>query len=132
MIKVSVIVPVYNTSEYLDKCITSLINQTLKDIEIIIVNDGSIDDSQKKIELWQKKDKRIKLYNKENGGQASARNLGLSVANGEYIAFLDSDDYVADEMYYLLYQEAKNNDFDIVLLKNFTFIRLEIWKTFIL
>lgn len=115
MIKVSIIVPVYNTSKYLDKCISSLINQTLKDIEIIIVNDGSIDDSQKKIELWQKKDKRIKLYNKENGGQASARNLGLSVAKGEYIAFLDSDDYVADEMYYLLYQEAKNNDFDIVL-----------------
>ena len=85
MIKVSIIVPVYNTSKYLDKCITSLINQTLKDIEIIIVNDGSIDDSQKKIELWQKKDKRIKLYNKENGGQASARNLGLSVAKGEYI-----------------------------------------------
>lgn len=115
MIKVSVIVPVYNTSEYLDKCITSLINQTLKDIEIIIVNDGSIDDSQKKIELWQKKDKRIKLYNKENGGQASARNLGLSVANGEYIAFLDSDDYVSNEMYYLLYQEAKKDNLDMVI-----------------
>ena len=103
MIKVSIIVPVYNTSKYLDKCITSLINQTLKDIEIIIVNDGSIDDSQKKIELWQKKDKRIKLYNKENGGQASARNLGLSVANGEYIAFLDSDDYVTNDMYDIMY-----------------------------
>ena len=115
MIKVSVIVPVYNTSKYLDKCINSLVNQTLEDIEIIIINDGSTDDSKKKIELWEKKDKRIKLYNKENGGQASARNLGLSVATGEYIAFLDSDDYVSNEMYNLLYQEAKKDDFDIIL-----------------
>ena len=113
MAKVSVIVPVYNTEQYLEKCLDSLVNQTLEDIEIIIINDGSTDDSKKKIELWEKKDKRIKLYNKENGGQASARNLGLSVATGEYIAFLDSDDYVSNEMYNLLYQEAKKDDFDI-------------------
>lgn len=115
MTKVSIIVPIYNTSEYLDKCITSLTNQTLTDIEIIMVNDGSTDNSKKIVESWQKKDKRIKLYNKENGGQASARNLGLSVAKGEYIAFVDSDDYISEDMYQKLYQEAKTNNVDIVL-----------------
>jgi len=114
MIKVSIIVPVYNTSKYLDKCLDSLTKQTLKDIEIIIVNDGSTDDSQEKLEKWAKKDKRIKLYNKENGGQASARNLGLDVASGEYIAFVDSDDYVSYEMYKTLYNSTTNK-VDIVL-----------------
>ena len=99
MNKVSVIIPVYNTSKYLDKCIDSLVNQTLDDIEFIMVNDGSTDNSKEIIEKWVKKDKRIKLYNKENGGQASARNLGLTKAEGEYIAFLDSDDYISYDMY---------------------------------
>ena len=115
MNKVSVIIPVYNTSKYLDKCIDSLVNQTLDDIEFIMVNDGSTDNSKEIIEKWVKKDKRIKLYNKENGGQASARNLGLTKAEGEYIAFLDSDDYISYDMYETLYNEANKYDLDIVL-----------------
>lgn len=115
MIKVSVIIPVYNTSKYLDKCLNSLINQTLKDIEFIFVNDGSTDNSCEIIKKWMKKDKRIILLNKENGGQASARNLGLKKSRGEYIAFLDSDDYVDYNMYDIMYQEAVKNDLDIVL-----------------
>lgn len=114
MIKVSIIVPVYNTSKYLDKCLDSLTKQTLKDIEIIVVNDGSTDNSKDIIESWAKKDKRIKSYNKENGGQASARNLGLDVAMGEYIAFVDSDDYVDYNMYKILYNSTDNKT-DIVL-----------------
>ena len=115
MKKVSVIVPVYNTSNYLEKCITSLLNQTLQDIEIIMVNDGSLDNSREIIEEFQKKDNRILLFNKENGGQASARNLGLSKATGEYVAFLDSDDYISPVMYEQLYNKAKSMDYDIVL-----------------
>lgn len=115
MKKVSVIVPVYNTSNYLEKCITSLLNQTLQDIEIIMVNDGSLDNSREIIEEFQKKDNRILLFNKENGGQASARNLGLSKATGEYVVFLDSDDYISPVMYEQLYNKAKSMDYDIVL-----------------
>jgi len=115
MIKISIIVPVYNTSKYLDKCIDSLVNQTLDDIEIIMVNDGSTDNSEEIISKWQDKDKRIKLYNKENGGQSSARNLGLDKAKGEYIAFVDSDDYISYDMYEVLYNKAKKNKLDMVL-----------------
>ena len=94
MVKVSVIVPVYNVEKYIDKCLDSLVNQTLKDIEIIVVNDGSPDDSQQVIDMYVKKyPKKIKSYIKENGGQGSARNLGLEHAKGEYISFVDSDDY---------------------------------------
>ena len=94
MVKVSVIVPVYNVEKYIDKCLTSLVNQTLKDIEIIIVNDGSPDKSQKIIDKYVKKHSNIKSYIKKNGGISSARNYGLKYAHGEYIAFVDSDDYV--------------------------------------
>lgn len=115
MVKISIIVPVYNVEKYLDKCLESLVNQTLKDIEIIMVNDGSPDNSEKIIKKWMKSDKRIKLYNKENGGQASARNLGLSKVTGEYIAFVDSDDYVDINAYENLYQKASSDNLDIVL-----------------
>lgn len=90
--KVSVIVPVYNAEKYLEECIKSLMNQTLKDIEIILVNDGSKDNSQKICEKYEKEDKRIILINKENGGQAEARNVGMNIATGKYIMFLDADD----------------------------------------
>ena len=92
--KVSVIVPVYNTYDYLNKCLDSLVNQSFKDYEIIIVNDGSTDDSEKIIKKYQKKYSNIKYYYKENGGLSSARNYGIKYANGDYIAFVDSDDYV--------------------------------------
>lgn len=118
MIKVSIIVPVYNVEKYIHKCLDSLVNQTLKELEFIFVNDGSPDNSPKIIKEYQKKDKRIKLLNKENGGQASARNLGLEHAKGEYIAFLDSDDYVKENMYEILYNRAKKDNLDIVICNN--------------
>lgn len=113
--KISIIIPVYNVENYIEKCINSLINQTLVDVEFIFVNDGSPDGSANIIKKYQKKDKRIKLIEKENGGQASARNLGLKHATGEYVAFVDSDDYVDINMYKILYECAKKDDLDIVI-----------------
>lgn len=115
MIKVSIIVPVYNVEKYLEKCLDSLTNQTLKNIEIIIVNDGSPDDSQKIIDKYTTKHKNIKSYIKENGGLSDARNFGIEKATGEYIAFVDSDDYVTTDMYEKMYQKAKSGNFDIVV-----------------
>ena len=115
MVKVSVIVPVYNVEKYLDKCLTTLAKQTLKDIEIIIVNDGSPDNSQKIIDKYTKKYSNMKCYIKENGGLSDARNYGIKKANGEYIAFLDSDDYVTEDMYKKMYEKAKSGNFDMVV-----------------
>ena len=115
MPKVSVIVPVYNVEKYLKKCLDSLVNQTLKDIEIIVVNDGSPDNSQEIIDKYVKKYKNVKSYIKENGGLSSARNYGLKYAKGEYIAFVDSDDWVEVDMYEKMYKKAIKNHFDIVV-----------------
>ena len=115
MIKVSVIVPVYNVEEYLEKCLDSLVNQTLKDIEIIIINDGSPDNSQQIIDSYAQKYKNIKPYIKENGGLSDARNFGIKKASGEYLAFLDSDDYVTTDMYEKMYEKAKSGNFDVVV-----------------
>lgn len=115
MPKVSIIVPVYNVEKYVGKCLNSLINQTIKDIEIIVVNDGSTDDSEKIIKEFQEKNPdRIIYLKKENGGLSDARNFGLPVAKGEYIAFLDSDDYVQLDMYEKMYKMAKKEDSDMV------------------
>ncbi|MCM1371292.1 MAG: glycosyltransferase [Clostridium sp.] len=114
MVKVSIIVPVYNVEKYLDKCLNSLINQTLRDIEIIIVNDGTKDNSQVIIDKYVEKDKRIKSYIKENGGLSDARNYGMKYAIGEYIGFVDSDDYVENDMFEKMYNKAVSNNFDIV------------------
>ncbi|MDD6093718.1 MAG: glycosyltransferase [bacterium] len=114
-IKVSVIVPVYNVEEYLARCLDSLVNQSLKDIEIIVVNDGSPDNSQKIIDNYCKKYKNIKSFIKENGGLSDARNFGIEKAQGEYIAFLDSDDYVTIDMYMEMYNKAKSGNFDMVV-----------------
>ena len=115
MPKVSIIVPVYNVEEYLEKCLDSLVNQTLKDIEIIIVNDGSPDNSQKIIDEYQSKYKNIKSYQKTNGGLSDARNYGINKASGEYLAFIDSDDYIKTDMIEKMYQKAKNEKLDIVV-----------------
>lgn len=114
MPKVSVIVPVYNVEAYIEKCLNSLVTQTLKDIEIIIVNDGSKDKSEDIIQEFQKDYKNIIYVKKENGGLSSARNYGLQYANGEYIAYLDSDDYVETSIYEKMYKKAKENDSDYV------------------
>ncbi len=116
MIKVSVIVPVYNVADYLAKCLDSLVNQTLKELEIIVVNDGSLDNSSKIIDKYVKKyPAKIKAFNKKNGGQGSARNYGLKHAQGEYIAFVDSDDYIDLDMFTKMYNKAKEDDSDVVI-----------------
>ena len=112
---VSIIVPVYNVEKYIDKCLNSLVNQTLKNIEIIVVNDGTKDNSQKIIDKYTKKYSFIRSYIKENGGLSSARNYGLKHAKGEYIAFVDSDDFVDKNMFEQMYLYAKNNKYDIVV-----------------
>lgn len=111
MIKVSIIIPVYNAMKDLERCIESIINQTLQEIQIIIINDGSTDDSLSICEAYAKKDDRITLINKPNGGISSARNAGIEVAKGAYIGFVDSDDWVELEMFenmYLQVQEAQS------------------------
>ena len=114
--KVSVIVPVYNVESYLDKCLTSLVKQTLQEIEIIVVNDGSKDNSEKIIEKYLKKyPEKIKYIKKANGGLSSARNEGLKYASGEYIGFVDSDDYVSLNTFNLMYKKAKEKNFDLVV-----------------
>lgn len=115
MIKVSIIVPVYNVEPYLEKCLKSLVNQTLKEKEIIIVNDGTKDNSQEIIDKYAKKYPCIKSYIKENGGLSSARNYGIKLATGEYLAFVDSDDYVLEDMYKGMYQLAKEKKYDMVV-----------------
>ncbi len=97
---ISVIIPVYNVEKYLDRCLISVINQSYKNLEIIIVNDGSTDGSYLICLEYAKKDNRIKLFNKSNGGLSSARNYGIENSSGEYLAFIDSDDYVDCNMFY--------------------------------
>lgn len=110
---ISIIVPVYNVEKYLEKCVNSIINQTYSNLEIILVNDGSTDNSGKLCDNLATKDPRIVVYHKENGGVSSARNLGLDKAKGEFIGFIDSDDYIDPDMYEFLYKELKKNNVDI-------------------
>ena len=115
MPKVSVIVPFYNVEKYIEKCLNSLVNQTLEEIEIILVNDGSQDNSEKIAKQFQEKySNKIKYYEKPNGGLGDARNFGINYATGEYIAFLDSDDYVETTMYEEMYGKAKQENADMV------------------
>ncbi len=114
-IKVSVIVPVYNVKKYLAKCLDSIIAQTLKDIEIICVNDGSSDGSDKVLEEYKKKDSRIQVINRKNGGLSAARNTGMPYAKGKYIGFVDSDDYIEPTMYELMYYNAEHFQSQMVI-----------------
>ena len=115
MKKVSIIVPVYNVEKYIRRCLDSLVNQTIDDYEVIFVNDGSPDNSKDIIlEYMEKYPDIIKLYDKENGGQGSARNLGIKKATGEYLGFVDSDDFVNLEMFKKMYDLAKQKKSDIV------------------
>lgn len=115
-IKVSVIVPVYNTEKFLKKCIDSIVNQTLEEIEIILINDGSTDNSYIICDEYSKKyPQKIKYINNKNIGCSATRNLGINLAKGEYIAFVDSDDYIDKEMYQDMYEKAKKEDLDIVI-----------------
>lgn len=98
-VAVSIIVPCYNVAPYLDACLDSLVNQTMPDIEIICVNDGSTDDTPALLSAWAGRDSRVRVIDRENGGQGAARNTGMDVAEGEYIGFADPDDYVEHSMY---------------------------------
>lgn len=115
MVKVSIIVPFYNVEKYIEKCLTSLVNQTLEEIEIILVNDGSKDNSIKVAkDFEQKYPAKIRYYEKLNGGLGDARNFGIKFAKGEYLAFLDSDDYVEPTMYEEMYEMAIKEKSDMV------------------
>lgn len=113
MPKVSIIVPIYNVEKYIERCIDSIINQTLKDIEIILVDDGSTDRSGEIADDYAKKDSRIIVIHKENEGQGAARNIGIDIAKGEYIGFIDSDDWIDINMYERMYYSVKESKSDI-------------------
>ena len=106
--KVSVVVPIYNTGKYLEKCINSIRNQTYKNLEIILIDDGSTDDSKIICEKYSKVDSRIKFFSKENSGVSSTRNVGIDIATGQYILFVDSDDFIEIEMIEIMLDDIKN------------------------
>lgn len=118
MVKVSIIVPFFNTEKYIEKCLNSLVNQTLSDIEIICVNDGSTDNSMITVRRFALKDSRIKIIEQQNLKQGAARNNGMKIAQGEYIGFVDSDDWVDLDYFERLYNAAKKYDSDIALATN--------------
>lgn len=115
MIKVSIIVPVYNVEKYVERCLDSIINQTYKNIEIIIINDGSIDNSEDKIKPYLVNNKLIKYIFKENGGLSSARNKGIDVSSGEYLLFIDSDDWIELDMAEKMVFKAEKEKADLVI-----------------
>lgn len=113
--KVSVVVPVYNVENYLEKCLDSILEQTLEEIEIICVNDGSTDSSLDILRCYEKRDKRISIIDQKNQGLGAARNAGIAKAKGEYVGFVDSDDFIRPTMFEKLYKKAKRFDSDVVL-----------------
>jgi glycosyltransferase involved in cell wall biosynthesis len=118
---ISVIIPVYNVENYLKKCLDSVISQTYNNLDIILINDGSKDYSGKICEEYASKDKRITLISRKNAGQASARNIGLDMAKGEFIAFVDSDDYIEPNMYEILLKALTESNADIAECKSRNF-----------
>ena len=117
-VKVSVILPVYNASDYLHQCMDSIVGQTLKDIEIICVDDGSTDNSLDILKEYEQKDKRVKVIQQKNAGAGAARNNGLSIATGEYLSFLDSDDFFEFDMLEKAYEKAKGSNAQIVVFRS--------------
>lgn len=111
--KISVIIPIYNVEDYLEQCVESILNQTYTNLEIILVNDGSTDSSGEICDRYKNIDKRIKVIHKENGGLSDARNYGIEASTGDYIAFLDSDDWADKNLYMTLYKNIKKNHADI-------------------
>lgn len=107
---ITIVVPVYNVESYLDKCVESIVKQTYKNLEIILVDDGSTDNSGKMCDEWAEKDSRIKVIHKENGGLSDARNKGIDIATGKWIGFIDSDDYIDVTMFEKLYKACIENN----------------------
>ena len=116
---ITIIIPVYKVEDYLDKCVESVVNQTYKNLEIILVDDGSPDNCPKMCDDWAKKDKRIKVIHKENGGLSDARNKGIDIAKGEFITFIDSDDYVENNYVEFLYNLVRENHAEISMGKQY-------------
>ena len=110
---ISIIVPVYKVEKYLEKCVKSILNQTYTNLEIILVNDGSPDECGRLCDELAKVDDRIRVFHKENGGLSDARNYGVERASGEYIGFVDSDDYIHESMYEKLYEAIKKSGTEI-------------------
>jgi glycosyltransferase involved in cell wall biosynthesis len=115
--EISIIVPVYNVELYINKCLDSILNQTLTNIEIIVVNDGSTDNSGSICNEYAEKDNRVRIIHKTNGGLSSARNAGIKIARGEFLGFVDSDDYIDDNFYKRLYELCKETNSDISICK---------------
>lgn len=113
MPEISIIVPVYNVENYIHKCIDSILNQTFSDFELILVDDGSTDDSGKICDEYKLKDNRVIVIHKENSGVSSARNVGIDKSTGKFLGFVDSDDYIKKDMYETLYKDIKEFDADI-------------------
>ena len=111
--KISVIVPVYKVEKYLDRCVESIVNQTYKNLEIILVDDGSPDSCPEMCNVWANKDERIKVIHKENGGVSSARNVGLDASSGDYVGFIDGDDIIDSDMYEMLLDNLVSTGADI-------------------
>lgn len=124
MVDVSIIVPIYNAEKYIKKCLDSLLNQTKKELEFILVNDGSTDNTEHIIKKY--KDKRIKYYKNENQGIGKARNFGIEKANGRYIMFIDSDDYIDKNMSKLMFDKAFSNNLDMVICDYYNVIDGEV------
>lgn len=122
MVKVSIIVPVYNTSKYLKKCLDSILNQKYKNIELIIINDGSTDNSLQIINEYKHKDDRLVLIDKKNSGQADCRNIGIDVSTGDYLMFVDSDDYIEDDAVTLLVEKISETKDDILCFDYYSVI----------
>ena len=120
MVDISVIVPIYNASRYLNKCLDSLVNQTKKELEFILINDGSTDNSESIIKSYN--DKRIKYFKRSNHGIGKTRNFGINNASGKYIMFLDSDDYLEENACEVLFNKALKEDSDLIV---FDFYRVE-------
>lgn len=118
-VQISIIVPVYKAEQYLDRCVKSILNQTFTNLELILVDDGSPDRCPEICDAWERKDSRIKVIHKQNGGAGAARNAGLQVACGKYIGFVDSDDWIEANMYQELHQLATKYDADMVICNRF-------------
>lgn len=112
--KVTIVIPVYNAEKYIEKCINSILNQSLKEIEIIVINDGSRDNSLCILQEIAKNNDNLRVLTQENKGASAARNLGIKKANGEYIGFVDIDDYIENDMYFKMYNKAIEKNYDIV------------------
>ena len=113
--KISVIVPVYKAEKFLERCVSSILNQTYKKLELILVDDGSPDRSPEMCDWYAQADSRVKVIHKKNGGVSTARNAGLEAATGDYIAFVDSDDWIEPEMYQTMMEAAMDHDCDVVM-----------------